>query len=420
MSAGLESLLRTEEQEESNIVQFPKTKVAEAVEKETSPYSYLFAGLGALGTAIQNYQAIAALANGGRLLQIWMQALAIGAGGLCSGLINYGVNLELLEDFRKRMTSEQESLVKRLNLNAWQQLQYYAGLFVFVVTGILFGLMAFTFAMSGPLGLVSIAIGVFVAGVMTIQEVETWLQSYETPEEDTEELTQSQTVGKWVGHIIAAGNVLALSLLFTLSLAQALLICNVALVPAIIAGFTVAFSFGAFTEFYFYDHHLAKFCSQFDQKLQKLNETSCGKLGLFCAVTNGLVNSALTYVGVMMLSTLLISAHIFLPPLAIVTTLAVISALFAGAASFTLGVDFWIRTFSKESKDNKQEINNDLCEQAETKSDEAKSVSKSSSFATSFCGLFGKSHKKALIDKSATAANSQQVDRASGSFSKAG
>jgi preprotein translocase subunit SecF len=122
----------------------------------------------------------------------------------------------------------------------------------------------------------------------------------------------------------------------------------------------------------------------------------------------------------MMLSTLLISAHIFLPPLAIVTTLAVISALFAGAASFTLGVDFWIRTFSKESKDNKQEINNDLCEQAETKSDEAKSVSKSSSFATSFCGLFGKSHKKALIDKSATAANSQQVDRASGSFSKAG
>lgn len=339
--------------------EMPKAKDSSLLEIEQkeaiSFYSYLFAGLGALGTAVQNYQAVAAFAKGSLAFKVFMHSLAVSAGGICSGLINYGMNLELLEDFRKRLKSKEKPLVERLGLNAWQTLQYYSGLFVFIVTGILFGLMAFTFAMSGPLGLASIAIGVFVAGVMTIQEVETWLQSYEPKSDEEKTLTGSQKIGKWVGHIIAAGNVIALSLLFALSLSQALLICNVALVPALIAGFAVAFSFGAFTEFYFYNFHLSSFCSKFNEKIDEFSHTSYANLGLFCAVTNALVNAALTYVGVMMLGALLVSAHLALPPLAIVTTLAVFSAIFAGSASFTLGIDFWIRTFSSKKKEEKSE-----------------------------------------------------------------
>lgn len=315
----------------------------------TDPYgwSHIFAGLGAFGVALQNYQAvelvIRGLVNPASMLSTGaIQAAALGAGGLCSGMVNFWMNVELLDGFFARMESSGEFVYKTLTL--LQQIQYFAGIFVFVVTGVLFGLMAFTFAMGSPLALLSIAVGVFVAGIMTIQEVETWLSSYDPkPIAVVEQLTPLQQFGKWCGHIIAAGNVLALSLLFTVSLAQALILVDVAAFPALMAGFVIAFTFGAFTEYYFYNFYLADFCKDFGDKCKQMMDIPNAWFGLLCIATNALVNAALTYAGVMMLTGLLVAASIALPPVAVMVTLAIVSAIFAGSASYALGMAFWIR-----------------------------------------------------------------------------
>ena len=319
---------------------------------KTWSYSQLFSGLGAFGVALQNYQAVAifisALAKGtipaSRLLNWSIQIAAWGAGGLCSGMVNFWMNVELLDGFFQRMTSNEDYQYKRLNLTTWQQIQYFSGIVVFVVTGILFGLMAFTFAMEGPLFMLSVAVGLCVAAIMTIQEVETWLSSYEKKGPLSEKpLTNSQLIGKWVGHLIAAGNVLALSLLFTLSLAEGLIALHVMAFPALIAGFSVAFTFGAFTEYYFYNVYLSNFCKDFGENWTQMTMIPQAWFGLSCVATNAFVNSALTYAGVELLTGLLLTATITLPPLGIITALAAVSAVFAGSASFVLGLDFWIR-----------------------------------------------------------------------------
>ena len=124
------------------------------------------------------------------------------------------MNIDLLEKFFKRMTSNDE--YRYQTLTAWERVQYFGGIFVFMVTGIIFGLMAFTFAMEGPFAMLSIAAGVFVAAIMTIQELETWFLSYDnTKAASAEEITWARYFGKSIGHVIAVGNVFALSLLFT-------------------------------------------------------------------------------------------------------------------------------------------------------------------------------------------------------------
>lgn len=315
-------------------------------------YARVFAGLGALGVALQNYQAVAifitGIACGGipasRLLNWSIQIAAMGSGGLCSGMVNYWMNLELLDGFFSRMTSKEDYQYNRLNLTMWQKIQYLSGIVVFVVTGILFGLMAFAFAMEGPLAMLSVAAGLCVAIIMTIQEVETWLKGYEQNDTAIDApLTEQQQIGKWVGHIIAAGNVLALSLLFTLSLAQGLIALQVAAMPALVGGFFVAFTFGAFTEYYFYNFYLADYCKDFGENWTKMMAIEHAWFGVLCTAINAFVNGALTYTGVELLTGLLLSANIALPPVALITTIAAISAIFAGSASFILGLDFWIR-----------------------------------------------------------------------------
>jgi hypothetical protein len=318
---------------------------------------YAFSGLGAIGVALQNYPAVVLFASGlaagvipaSNWLGWSIHIAALATGGLCSGMVNFWMNAELLDGFFKRMTSKKEALHKQLT--AWQKFLYFSGLFVFVVTGILFGLMAFVFAMEGPLAIISIVAGVFVAGIMTIQEVETWLQevetwpsSYDDKESKVEKpLTKHQLCGKSVGHMVAAGNVLALSLLFTLGLAQGLMLLNVAALPALIAGFAVAFTFGAFTEYFFYNFYLANFCKNFGDNLTLMMNAPQAKFGFLCVSINALVNGALTYAGVVLLTGLLFAASLPLPPLMLMTTLAAVSAVFAGSASFILGMDFWIR-----------------------------------------------------------------------------
>ena len=307
------------------------------------------AGLGALGVALQNYQAVAIFISGlasgaipaSRLLNWSIQIAALGAGGLCSGMVNYWMNVGLLDDFFERMTSEGDYQYKQLT--AWQKIQYFGGIFVFVVTGVLFGLMTFAFAMEGPLAMLSVAAGLCVAIIMTIQEVETWLSSYNKDAVPEEPLTELQLLGKWAGHFIAGGNVLALSLLFTLSLAQVLIALQVAALPALIAGFSVAFTFGAFTEYYFYNFYLSNFCKDFGENWMKMMAIEHAWFGVLCSTTNAFVNGALTYAGVKLLTGLFLAANIALPPVAFIIALASISAVFAGSASFVLGLDFWIR-----------------------------------------------------------------------------
>ena len=259
-------------------------------------------------------------------------------------MVNYWMNVGLLKDFYNRMTSTKDYQYK--SMSAWQRLHYFSGIFVFVVTGILFGLMAFTFAMTGPLAVLSIVAGVFVAAIMTIQEVETWLKWFDPEDENQHDtaqpLTTMQMFGKWVGHIIAAGNVLALSLLFALGLAQSLMVLHVAAFPALIVGFVVAFTFGAFTEFFFYNYYLSDFCKDFGKKWGEMLALPNVKFGFLCVITNALVNGALTYAGVGLLTGLFVAANITLPPMLAITVLAAVSAFFAGSASFILGLDFWI------------------------------------------------------------------------------
>ncbi len=307
----------------------------------------VIAGLGAFGVALQNYPAvelfIKSVVKPVSTLSIGAsQVAAFGAGGLCGGMVNFWMNEVLLDDFFTRMMSGNSYVDK--NKSLWEQIQYFGGIAVFVVTGVLFGLMAFTFAMEGPLAVLSVAAGIFVAGIMTIQEVETWLSSYDPKGPAVAEtLTGLQQFGKWCGHIIAAGNVLALSLLFTLGLAQGLIAINIAAFPALIAGLAVAFTFGAFTEYYFYNFYLADFCKDFGKKCEQMMISPNAWFGLLCVSTNAFVNAALTYAGVELLAVLLVAASVALPPVAAIIALATISAIFAGSASFLLGMAFWIR-----------------------------------------------------------------------------
>lgn len=337
---------------------------AAAIEPQVSPFmhasSRVLSGLGAAGVALQNYPAVALFINSlvkgtaplTQASSTLIHSTALATGGIASGMVNFWMNVELLDGFFQRMNSTKEYQYIRYKLDTWQQLQYFGGILVFVITGILFGLMAFTFAMEGPLAILSIAAGLFVAGIMTIQEVETWLSSYDdkydpNPEtalpEAAESLSYFQKLGKNCGHFIAAGNVLALSLLFTLSLAQALIALQIAALPALIIGFVTAFTFGAFTEYFFYNAYLAKFGQDLEKNWALMMAIPHAWIGLVCISTNAFVNAALTYAGVELLTGVLVAANIALPPVAAITTLATISAIFAGSASFILGTAFWIR-----------------------------------------------------------------------------
>lgn len=317
---------------------------------EYIPSSKILSGLGAVGVALQNYPAVEIFVQGvlkGIIpLNRWslgmMQALSFTTGGLCSGLVNFWMNVELLEGFFKRINSNEE--YQYLRLNNWEKFQYFSGVFVFVVTGVLYGLMAFTFAMEGPLATLSISAGLFVAGIMTIQELETWFASYDKKEAEVDGvLSLMQQLGQYVGQMIAVGNVAALSLLFTLSLAQSLMALQMAAVPALAIGFAVAFSFGAFTEYYFYHFYLANFCKNFGTNLNRMAALHNAYIGFLCVCTNAFVNGALTYAGIELLMGLVITANLACPPLAAIIALASGCSFFAASASLMLGMDFWVR-----------------------------------------------------------------------------
>lgn len=315
--------------------------------------TYAVSLLGAAGTGLQNYVAVFALiksmATGVTALTKTslglMHGVAILLGGVCSGLVNFFINVDLLENFMKRLTKK--SMPK---LSGWRKFSYWAGIAVFVTTGVLFGLTAFAFGSIGVLGAVSVVAGVFVALIMMIQELETWLERFDNPEvkkgswwQQTKEWVRSLNKGKVFGIVIAMGNVLGLSLLFALGLTSFLTGVGVAAWPATIIGLTVAFTGGAFTEFYFYNRFLLSFCSKLHDNWQRFLASKYSPLGLVCGVINALVNGALSYVGISMLVPLLAAAGLAVPPVGVVIAVAVAASACVALASFILGMDFWER-----------------------------------------------------------------------------
>lgn len=319
---------------------------------------YIVSVLGAAGTGLQNYMAVATLIKSMMTSAFAVSkagvgiihGLALSLGGICSGVANVCINIELLENFVERITQK-----PRPKLVGWQRFRYWFGSGVFIFTGVLFGLTAFAFGPIGPLAALGIAAGVFVAAIMAIQELETWLESFDNQKEGNKkslkdifkEWKASLTKSKCLGIAIAVGNVVALSLLFTMGLGSFLMGVGVPALPAIITAFTFAFTGGAFTEFYFYNRFLSSFCNNIKENWQKFWQAKHPLIGLVCGAVNALVNGVLSYVGIMMITGLLVTAGIAVPPLGVVIAVAASVAVCAGLASFILGIDFWIRNSEK-------------------------------------------------------------------------
>lgn len=317
-------------------------------------FIYIISALGAIGTGLQNYMASIALINNlatGHTAFALCQGLAIGLGGICSGLVNFFINKELLKNFWKRINGKYHQ--PQPTLTDWQTFKKWFGCAVFIATGILFGMTAFAFGPIGPLAAISIAAGFFVACIMIIQELETWLESFDAKSEDTLNAEQEtpSSAGKITGHIIALGNVIALSLLFAFGLGTFFICIGMPALPAIILSFGIAFTAGAFTEFYFYNYFISSFCEKIQTKWQAFWMSNHSPLGLTISAINAVVNGVLSYVGIMSAVSLLTAASIAIPPVGIIIAIAAIVSTFAAAASFLLAIDFWKRNNTSSTSD---------------------------------------------------------------------
>lgn len=396
----------------------------------------VLAFLGAAGVGFQNYSALyEVLFISLHLSPLGSFVIALVAAGICSTLVNFCLNGDLLYGFYQRMMKKPFPA-----LSEGGKVKYWLGVGVFIVTGLLFGFMAFSVVTAGGLaaldwvGIVSIVAGVFVSVITIVQELETWLEGFDNPiaieiykkwqklEQDKKdelkvdkvieslserldtfgekthepldhaplENKRNEIIGKleklkgqkkdqviaqlkafqteaeyfaiqpswrnvlknkWeqfkknrigyaAGFITSVLNVMGLSLLFTIGLAPVLIQLGVAALPAIIVGFSLAFTAGAFTEFYFYQGFLTDFCSRVTERWKKLLNSPAWGAGISAALINGAVNAVLAYFGVtLILGPLLESIGVVIPSL---LTLGIISAIFVGLASIILGTNFYI------------------------------------------------------------------------------
>ncbi len=390
-------------------------------EKVKTFFSYVFSGLGGLGIALQNTMAVGQLINtisNGTLAltaagQAIMNGVAIAVGGLCSGIMNFLINVPLLKGFFDRLSNLRfgSKLKGWEKLSTWQKFTYWAGIAIFITSGIMLGLTAFAFGPIGVLAAIGIAAGILVALISTVQELETWLERFDETEEDKKKaeeeaaetkdftpeqleeykkkkaaklaeeeeaeakLTLKQRFIRWkdsitkekiIGAILTIGNVVALSLLMAMGVAAFLSGVGVPALPALIAGLGIAFTAGAFTEYYFYSKFLSDFCTKFKAKWQAFKESKYWGLGLACVTTNAVVTGVLTYVGITMIAGLILAAGVAAPPLGIVIAVAALAAIFAATASFLLGLDFWSKNMKKEevpvaadTAENKNELSDE-------------------------------------------------------------
>ncbi len=334
---------------------------------------YCLSILSAAGSGLQNTMAIFSLIKTGpKLILGVLHGLGIAFGGVCGGLVNLCVNVDLLESFFERITKK-----KRPTLHGWKRFQYWFGSGVFIVTGVLFGLTAVALGPVGALAAIGIIAGIFVAGLMIIQELETWLESFDDPEQNKKSIKQvfkewkaSLTRGKILGIVIAIGNVLALSLLFTLGLVTFMTGVGVPILPALIASATVAFTGGTFTEFYFYSGFLSNFCSKLKENFKKFWQSKYSPLGLLACSINAIVNGVLSYVGISMVVGLLVTAGMAMPPVGVIIAVAATLAVFAAGASFILGLSFWEKKLGKKTVSLTQDVIQPALENKEENSTE--------------------------------------------------
>ncbi len=134
----------------------------------------------------------------------------------------------------------------------------------------------------------------------------------------------------------------------TLGLAQCLMALNCSIGLSLCIGASIAFSIGAFAEYFFYKDYLSNFCANIKEKLSLMTQSQNAGLGIFCVLTNGLVNSALVYAGIQLLLDMVATAG-FLSTSSFIIPLATIGfTIFAGTASVILGMDFWISRNTKK------------------------------------------------------------------------
>ena len=300
---------------------------------------YLIALLGAAGSSLQNFMAFILFLGRISSLTSFFVMLSAGVVSVCSGLVNLCINIKLLKDFADRFNGKKGTYPGK----GWKRFTFYAGSAVFITTGLLFALTAIAFAPAGSLAMLGVAAGIFVGLIMMIQELETWLESFNEEKEyvsfwqGLKHWWKELTPGKAIGIFIAVGNTLALSLLLTSGLGLFLMGFGVPISVAMVVGFAIAFSVGAFTEFYFYTGFLSEFCGDFIRNCALLLQSKYATLGVTSILINAGVNAALCYAGVFMLSGLALSAGLAFPPLG----LAIIAAGFGGLASLILGASFW-------------------------------------------------------------------------------
>lgn len=331
---------------------------------------YVLSLIGALGSALQNFMALMDFLKDLIQILLWLHKIsmnllygaAIVLGGLCGGVVNFCLNVELLESFFKRFVGEERKT--RPTLDGWQEMRYWGGLAIFIITGILYGLTALAFGPVGVLVLFGIAAGLFVAGIMMVQEIETWLESFDDVEYNKLSLTQkfggwlkNLTPGKVVGLAVAVLGVAGLSLMFAYGLTLFLATVGLPLLPALLVGIGVAFTAGFFTEFYFYNRFVGDYIASLKENLIAFSETKAAPVGFTLALVNAAVNGvAAYYVMTHLLPMVLLAASIAAPPLLLAT--AGIGMLVLGVVlmSFFLGLNFWQRSMKREkSADASQE-----------------------------------------------------------------
>jgi hypothetical protein len=166
-------------------------------------------------------------------------------------------------------------------------------------------------------------------------------------------ISTAQALKKWwlhltpsrcLGLFITLGNVFALSLLFGISFATFLVSVGVLAFPALIAGLSIGFTVGAFTQFRFYEGFLTDFCAKIEKRWHDLLKSPKWGIGVGVVLTNAIINGVLNYTGVVLLQGLLVAAGLSAPPL---LALALVVAVFSFTASLLLGSDFWIKSAEK-------------------------------------------------------------------------
>jgi len=341
---------------ETEIIADTATEKPESLSVGSLYFSRFISLAGALGSGLQFVLGMVDfLKNLGQSSVALIYGISGAFGGFFGGLINLFINVELLEDFLKRIKDKRLSgitIVKEMNLkNVGKLLLYWSGILVFVGTGVLFGMTALAFGGSGGvLGILGITAGILVAVIMIVQECETWAKCFKDLRSDQEIIEHANALkpskkAKGLALALSLINVFGLSAGFAFGLITVLHVYfGVALIPAVTIGLAISFSTGAFTEYVFYNYFLADFITNFKERWSDFfKNKSTATVGLLSIGINAGINGILSVTAMLGLNALLLSAGFAAIPLGV----TIATGVFCGVVSLVLGADFWIRLMKK-------------------------------------------------------------------------